>query len=111
MFYLFNQNNSGGSFDFDKASGITHYVIVEADTEESAITKAEQIGLYWDGVENGMDCECCGDRWCRYTTGTDTPEIYGKDPSEYIKQKSAIDWMKPNPNVCVHYKDGTKVWY
>ena len=26
---------------------------------------AEDIGLYFDGVEQGMDCSCCGDRWYR----------------------------------------------
>lgn len=36
MFYTFNQNNSGGSFDFDKARGITHYVIIEANSVEHA---------------------------------------------------------------------------
>jgi hypothetical protein len=27
MFYHFDQNNSGGLFDFDEADGITHHVI------------------------------------------------------------------------------------
>ena len=28
-----------------------------------ANTKACDIGIYFDGVANGADCECCGDRW------------------------------------------------
>lgn len=63
MFYTFNQNNSGGGFDFDAKRGISRYVIISADSTEDAIKRAEKIGLYFNGVESGDDCECCGDRW------------------------------------------------
>lgn len=62
-FFEFSQNNTGGSFDVDDK--LTHRVLIEADTAEEATAKAEELGMYWDGVENGMDCECCGDRWYR----------------------------------------------
>ena len=62
-FYQFRQNNSGGSFHHDAAAGIGYNVIIEANSETEAICKAEDIGLYFDGVDSGDDCECCGDRW------------------------------------------------
>lgn len=60
-FYEFSQNNSGGSFDVDE--NVCHRLFIEADSEKEAIRKAEDLGCYWDGVENGSDCACCGDRW------------------------------------------------
>jgi len=60
-FYEFEQNNSGGSFVVNER--ICHRIIIEAETEQQAIQKAEQLGCYWNGVEEGLDCPCCGDRW------------------------------------------------
>lgn len=60
-FYEFSQNNTGGSFVTDDK--LCHRVVIEATSEKEAIQKAEEIGIYFDGVENGMDCPCCGDRW------------------------------------------------
>jgi hypothetical protein len=60
-FYEFKQNNSGGSFDVNDK--LTNHVIIQANSESEAIQKAENMGVYFDGCEKGMDCECCGDRW------------------------------------------------
>ena len=79
MFYTFSQNNSGGRFHNDRTRGIGSYVIVEADDFEHAIERALEIGLYFDGVDSGDDCECCGDRWCPQYEGTATPMIYGEE--------------------------------
>ena len=77
MFYTYSQNNSGGSFDIDAENGLAHYVIIEADSMEEANEKATSIGIYFDGVEDGMDCECCGDRWSSDPDEYKTPMIYG----------------------------------
>lgn len=61
MFYLFDQNNSGGVFQVDDR--VCHRLFIEADSEEEAIGKAEDLGCYWGGVAKGIDCPCCGDRW------------------------------------------------
>ena len=79
MFYTYNQNNSGGLFDYDEKRGIGQYVIVEADTPEEADSRAEEIGLYFDG---SGDCECCGPRWSPVANywnsdeGTEEPMIW-----------------------------------
>lgn len=64
MFYEFDQNNSGGYFHNNEV--ICPHMIFQCDSEEEAIKLAEDKGLYWDGVEKGIDCPCCGDRWYRY---------------------------------------------
>lgn len=106
MFYTFNQNNSGGSFDFDKNRGITHYVIIEANDPEHANRRAEDIGIYFDGCESGEDCPCCGDRW--YPTseyyGDEIPKVYDTPVEEYQ------DIFFKEDHSCVHYLDGTKRW-
>lgn len=61
MFYEFNQNNSGGHFVVN--DNLCGRVIIEAYSEEEAISKGEELGMYWEGVSCGIDCSCCGDRW------------------------------------------------
>lgn len=62
-FFNFSQNNSGGSFHVDDERGIGPELWIEATDYHHANARAEQIGLYWDGVDAGIDCSCCGDRW------------------------------------------------
>ncbi len=110
-FFEFHQNNSGGDFVFEEAEGITHNVIIEARDGEHANSIAEGIGLYWNGCEDGRDCECCGDRWYPVWSekdGYDTPTLYGQ-PVE--KAASTSSWMPPGKETCVHYLDGTKKWF
>jgi hypothetical protein len=101
-FFTFNQNNSGGEFDIDLESGISEYVIIEAATASEANDRAEEIGLYFDGCNNEMDCECCGDRWSRAwedELGDDTPMIYGEDV--FTVKKVFFGGI-----VFIHYLDG-----
>ena len=98
MFYTYNQNNSGGRFIFKPKRGISHYVIIEANSGEEADERAEDIGLYFDGCSNGNDCRCCGDRWDRnYEKGTDVPKVYGE---EVFESNGDI------ADVYIHYLDG-----
>ena len=113
MFFHYSQNNSGGSFDFDEKEGITHHVIIEADSDVEADKIAEEIGLYWNGVCSGLDCSCCGDRWSPAsdwggTEGDAVPMVYGQ-----VLGEDEIDfkWMKDGYEACVHYLDGRKEWY
>ena len=57
--YLFNQNNSGGYF-----TPPAQYLWIEAENENEAERIAEEVfGVYYFGVDAGLDCPCCGDRW------------------------------------------------
>ena len=60
MFFTYCQNNSGGVFDQNETVDV--YTIVEADSADEADRRAEAIGIYFDGCEKDIDCECCGDR-------------------------------------------------
>lgn len=110
-FYTFNQNNSGGSFHYDNQTGISHYVVVEADTEDEAIDRAESIGLYFDG---DGDCECCGSRWSTYIDPFDEPGAY--ESGEFVLGSKGVfeytetewGWMDEFEGF-VHYKDGNIV--
>jgi hypothetical protein len=105
MFFDFDQNNSGGGFDFDAEAGITHHVIIEADSAEEANERARELGLYFDGVENGPDCDCCGDRWYEaHGEGDDVPTVYGTPVTEY---EALMLWApKGTPEIFIHYADG-----
>ena len=108
MFYNFRQNNSGGSF-----SGPALNVIVEAWNAEDANSRAESVGLYFNGCGMGFDCSCCGDRWSMAweSEGEDQPSIYGKPwgkPSsfkmyEYPNEVSFAEIHFLNGQV-MHYK-------
>jgi hypothetical protein len=95
-FFNFYQNNSGGSFKIDAVRGISYVVVIEADSADEANERAEEIGLYFHGVQDGRDCDCCGDRWARASEhdAEDTPTEGYCDDEHYI-----------------HYKDGRIVLY
>lgn len=95
-FFEFDQNNSGGSFDTDDKRGIGPRVWIEALNTEDANARAERIGIYFDGCEDGMDCECCGDRWSpAWGDGVAEPKI---------DQRYAFNW---HHTVYIHKIDGT----
>lgn len=100
MFYTFYQNNSGGSFAANR--DLAEYVIIEADTASEANDKAESIGIYFCGVDTGVDCGCCGDRWhpVSGSDGKTSPTIYGKPPRFDVKGQA--------PDTRIHYIGGRK---
>lgn len=111
-FYEFDQNNSGGSFDFDEDAGITRIVIIEADDAEEANYKARRIGLYFGG---SGDCPCCGDRWYEQwggDKGDDVPSSFGT-PVQDVEWGVGLNykWIKDGPEVYVHFKDGLRQAY
>lgn len=65
--YQFSQNNSFGVFDVDDK--LCHRLFIEANIKEEAVNKAVELGCYFGGVDGGIDCPCCGDRW------DDSPEL------------------------------------
>ena len=83
-FYTFSQNNSGGSFVNSDLEGISEYVIIEAMDAQTANDKAENIGLYFNGCNDGIDCSCCGDRW------HDSPDYY--DTIEEALEDTYTTW-------------------
>lgn len=110
-FYTFGQNNSGGNFNFNESAGITHHVVIEALNAEHARKRAENIGLYFDGVESGVDCPCCGDRWyIPYGEGDEEPKIYNTPVAEYTRLSWGV-FPKQLKSVAVHYLDGRIEWY
>ncbi len=73
LWFEFRQNNSGGAFVEDEDNGLGPHVWIEAHHADHANERAEKIGIYFDGVSEGVDCDCCGDRWSRtYDNGTES---------------------------------------
>ena len=105
MFYTYNQNNSSGFFVLDDT--VTHHVIVEADSHEDANSRAEGVGLYFDGCRKGFDCSCCGDRWSRQwpDEGDPEPMIYDTPVASFTEMFA----QKGQRYAYVYYKDGSKV--
>lgn len=106
-FFHFSQNNSGGYFDFE-LNKITHHVIIEAKNADHANFLAEEIGLYFNGCNSGIDCSCCGDRWYHACgEGDDTALIYGIPLEKYTDM-----WFgDKQPHTYVHYLDGVVKGY
>ena len=59
--FEYDQNNSYGKFEIDDV--LCHELWIEAETLEDANRQFLDMGGYFDGVEAGIDCGCCGDRW------------------------------------------------
>ena len=107
MFYTYDQNNSGGKFIQDDKVGM--YVIIEADSSTEADSKAEEIGIYFDGVDYGRDCSCCGDRWSRTSDDSDeraeAPSIFSQTIEDHYNN---IDFrpLRDEHVIHIYYKDG-----
>ena len=112
MFYTFKQNNSGGSWSFDEKNGITIYVIIEAPNHYEANRKAEEIGLYFDGVDKGMDCPCCGDRWYKADSldGDNKPKIYNTIIKSQFLPYFVTSWLVHGKEGIIHFSNGKKEW-
>lgn len=97
--YEWAQNNSGGFFEEEK-NGVCHRLFIEADTYDLAEQKVFELGVYYDGVDEGYDCECCGDRWY---SGNEVTE----ESVEKYAQKLATKYGWTSPDARLFYKDGT----
>jgi hypothetical protein len=71
MIYNFDQNNSGGYY----AKPAQNIIVKDARDEKHAIEIALAAGMYFDGVADGMDCNCCGDRWVPMAQEYDSVEL------------------------------------
>lgn len=105
-FYQFRQNNSGGSFDFDKKNGISVIVIIEAPSAIVANAIAESKGIEFDS-----GCPCCGDRWRRAwdDDGDDVPSYSGRPVLTSPKPDYTSGQDKQMPEGYIHYLDGRVV--
>lgn len=106
MFYTFEQNNPGGVFMISHR--VAPYVIIEAQDAESANDRAENIaGIYFNGCDEDIDCNCCGDRWYKVCEDDayETPTVYGTPVGEL----TGFKWAQPGePYAHVYYMDGSK---
>lgn len=101
MFFEYSQNNNGDRFVTD--DDLAHRVFIEAPSLCMANGKAQAIGIYFNGVEIGYDCECCGDRWY------DPDELdISKDELVAYSQNLADKYGCTSPDAIIHYQDGTK---
>lgn len=114
-FYEYRQNNSGGTFHLDKKSGLSVLVIFEADSAVEANHRAEDAGIYFDGLDTGRDCYCCGTRWDPLVDnefGSDEPSMYRTPLSNKEEVGKFSDYtlrsLYPTPFGYIHYADGTK---
>ncbi len=108
MFYHYSQNNSGGYFDYFPVDGISHHVIVEANSVTEANDIAEGIGLYFSG---SGDCPCCGNRWSEQWSDdnrSEVPSVYGVPVEEYDPRGSFLGIkFIDGYETFVHYADGS----
>ena len=95
-YFSFSQNNSGGGWAIDQEAGIGIKVFVQASSPAEANAKAEAIGIYFDGVANGNDCSCCGNRWT---------ECWESDTGDEEAPKASK--VSDGDTVFVHHADGT----
>lgn len=88
-FYQVDQNNSGGSFV--TSDTLCHRLFIEANSDDEAAEIAERLGCYWNGVSEGQDCDCCGDRWHPPYDSIDLEKINTKWKGYEISQ-----WLQAN---------------
>lgn len=77
-FYSYHQSNPGGNFD----SNQPRELFIEAKSGQEADDRASKYHVYFNGCEDGIDCNCCGDRWYSNANswsdhGSETPILHG----------------------------------
>ena len=95
-YFEFSQNNSGGGWQIDHEAGIDEKVFVQAWNPSEANAKAEEIGIYFDGVSKGYDCSCCGNRWS---------ECWDSDTGQ--EEAPTASKVSLDTVAFVHHSDGT----
>lgn len=61
--YEIIQNNSGGNFIFSKEEGLGYYNFFIVNNKKELDIILDRLDIYFEGVRDGIDCSCCGDRW------------------------------------------------
>lgn len=98
--YRYCQTNSGGSFKDTKKSYVKDAIFplkqkgdfekIYKDIGVTAKTIIPKM-IYFDGVEKGLDCECCGDRWDELWEDEATTEVFiFEDLKDYENNKSEL---------------------
>lgn len=121
-FWEVSQCNTGG--EFVQTDTLCHVMIVEADSEEEAKNRLENVGVDFcsdDGSYGAYDtcgcCPCCGHRWYPSINEVELGREYGRflkreesmqvntieDYAEW--QLDGIAWT--SPEVRVFYRDGS----
>lgn len=93
--YAFHQNNSGGRWHRDGRVSVDVYIQAHSAKEANGI--AEDLGIYFDGVKDGYDCDCCGDRWY---------PVDGDGDEEPLKYGEPVDVN--SPDVRIHPYDNSR---
>ena len=103
-FYVFRQSNPGGYYlNDDRTPRTARYVLVEACCAEKANAIAEEHRIYFDGIDQGYDCECCNDRWKR---ASERDRVDRK----YITKPLDEDMFYNPKTVAIIYADGEIDW-
>ena len=100
VFYCYRQNNSFGVWSKPAIA-----LIIEADTQQEAEDIACDMGVYFDGCEEGIDCPCCGDRWYSHPMEFEQPGVY--DSGDYMGHTEyRIGSHTSVPSVMIIHSDG-----
>jgi hypothetical protein len=108
MFYEFNQNNSGGHFT--RNSNVDHYVQIEANSIAEVIERAQEVGIYFNGCAEGLDCDCCGDRWYEPYNGDKLHDVPCHYDSPLTLENASTTKNPREHTVVIHYLDGRVVY-
>lgn len=124
FWYEYSQNNSGGRFDIDDDVSIR--VLIQAEDKYAANREARAVGIYFDGCIQGLDCDCCGDRWSEAWDAIEEFSVYSwkggrtgqrrKTYDSVVDYAQALadedDWAGKQHSVVVHFANGakTKFW-
>jgi len=108
QWFEFLQNNSYGVFKVDDK--VCHDVFIEAKNYKKARKKALSLGVYFNGVREGIDCPCCGDRWSDYADVVKLPnnEFTKKEITtiEEYAQFIADNYGWTKPDARIYYANG-----
>lgn len=112
-FFEFSQNNSFGRWDINE--NLCQEVYIEAKDFREANDIAESKGIYFNGVDDGIDCPCFGNRWSTVDE-SDSIEFPNTDwgivtasIEEYVRESLKYGFVFTTPYARIFYKSGEVV--
>lgn len=98
LYYVMRQYPNRGDYDIN--ANVASIVVIQTHDPLKANFIALSKGIYFDGIEKGIDCSCCDDRWKPFHTnskGHNMPMVEHTHLLTYLEE-----WVQGNDNLRNH---------
>ena len=112
LYYVMRQYPNRGEYEIN--ANVASIVVIQTHDPLKANFIALSKGIYFDGIEKGIDCSCCDDRWKPFTSrsrGHNMPMVEHVPLLTYLDDWISSDMLQGCPShtlAYIYYSDGEK---